>query len=185
MQNKTEDAQQEEHEVQDTTQDKQEEANPDMHKRVTRSGAAFLATVSPLHSIMKKMTHSQDYSMAVILTSSSSSLSALKRGIQNQDKKTLTEAEKAILSLNHTQLQPNNIFPQVPEKSQSGKNVKFTENTQVWFPDEGKYRYMILKDPNSEDSETIPMNFIQFFALDFSTRELFQRCERYQGESIE
>ena len=132
---------------------------------------------------MKQVTHSQDYSMAVILTSSSSSLT-LKRGIQNQDKKILTEAEKAILSLNHTKLQPNNIFPQETEKSQSGKNFKFTENTQVWFPDEGKHMYMILKDPNSEDSETIPMNFIQFFALDFSTRELFQRCERYQGENI-
>ena len=185
MQNKTEDAQQEEHEVQDTTQDKQEEANPDMHKRVTRSGAAFLASVSPLHSIMKEMTHSQDYSMAAILTSSSSSLSALKRGIQNQDKKTLTETEKEILSLNHTQIQPNTIFPQVPEKSHSGKSVQFTENIQIWFPDEREYKYMALTNHQLETSVNIPINFIQFFALDFSTRELFQKCEKYLGDSLE
>ena len=184
MKNKTENAQQEEHEVQNTNQEKQEEANPDMYKRVTRSGAALLATVSQLHPILKHVTHSQDYSMAVILTSSSSSLSALKKGIQSQDKKILTETEKAILPLDHTKLKPNNIFPQEAKPFHSGKNVNFTENTQVWFPDEKKYRYMILKDPNPEDFKTIPINFLQFFDLDFSTNELFQGCEKYQGENI-
>ena len=54
MKNKTKDAQQEEHEVQDTKPEKQEEAepHPDMFRRITRSGTAFLATVSPLHSIL-------------------------------------------------------------------------------------------------------------------------------------
>ena len=83
MKNKTENAQQEEHEVQNTNQEKQEEANPDMYKRVTRSGAALLATVSPLHPILKSVTYSTDYNMAVILTSSQPNLSALKKGIQN------------------------------------------------------------------------------------------------------
>ena len=185
MQNKTEDAQQEEHEVQETPQDKQEEANPDMPKRVTRSGAAFLASVSPINSIMKKRTHSQDYSMAAILSSSSSSLSALKRGIQNQDRKKLTETEKEILSLSHTQIKPNTIFPQVPDKSHSGKSVQFNENIQIWFPNEREYKYMALTNNQSETSVNIPINFIQFFALDFSTRELFQKCEKYLGDSLE
>ena len=124
-------------------------------------------------------------SWGVSCTSSSCSLSALKRGIQNQDKKTLTETEKEILSFNHTQIQPNTFFPQVPEKSHSGKSVQFTENIQIWFPDEGEYKYMALTNHQLETSVNIPINFIQFFALDFSTRELFQKCEKYLGDSLE
>ena len=153
-----------------------------MYKRVTRSGAALLATVSKLHPILKHVPHSRDYSMAVILTSSSSSLSALKKGIKSQDKKVLTETEKAILSIDHTKLKPTNIFSQEAKPFHSGNSVHFTEKTEVWFPDEKKYKYMILKDPNPNDSKTIPINFIQFLDLDFSTTELFQTCEKYHGE---
>ena len=184
MKNKTENAQQEEHEVQNTNQEKQEEANPDMNKRVTRSGAVFLATVSKIHSILKQVPYSQDYNMAVILTSSSYSLSALKKGIKSQDNKVLTEAERVILSINHTKLNPTNIFSQDPTPSHSGNSVQFSEKIKVWFPDEDRSDYMILKDPNPNDSKNIPTKLFQYFDLDFSTTELFQICEKYHGEIL-
>ena len=167
MKNKTENAQQEEHEVQNTNQEKQEEADPDMYKRVTRSGAVFLATVSPLHPILKSVTSSTDYNMAVILTSSQPNLSALKKGIQSQDRKHLTEKERSILSIDHTKLKPTNVFPQQVKPSHSGNSVNFAEKTEIWFPDEEKYIYMTLRDHSQDDCKTIPINFIQFLDLDF------------------
>ena len=122
--------------------------------------------------------------MTVILTSSSSSLSALKKGIKSQDNKVLTEAERVILSINHTKLNPTNIFSQEPKPSHSGKSFQFSENIKVWFPDEDRSDYMILKDPNPNDSKNIPTKLFQYFDLDFSTTELFQICEKYHGEIL-
>ena len=95
----------------------------------------------------------------------------------------MTETEKSILSIDHTKLKPTNIFPQQVKPFHSGNSVNFTEKTEIWFPDEEKYIYMTLKDPSQDDSKTIPINFIQFLDLDFSTAELFQTCEKYHGEA--
>ena len=140
--------------------------------------------LSNLQSILKQVLYSQDYNMAVILTSSSYSLSALKKGIKSQDNKVLTEAERVILSINHTKLNPTNIFSQDPTPSQSGNSVQFSEKIKVWFPNENRSDYMILKDPNPNDSKNIPTKLFQYFDLDFSTTELFQSCEKYHGEIL-
>ena len=97
----------------------------------------------------------------------------------------MTETERVILSINHTELNPTNIFSQEAKPSHSGNSVQFTEKTEVWFPDEKKYDYMILKDPNPSDSKNIPTKFFQFFDLDFSSTELFQTCEKYHGEILD
>ena len=119
--------------------------------------------------------------MAVILTSSQPSLSALKIGINSQDRKQLTETEKLILSTDHTKLKPTNIFPQQIKPFHSGSNVTFAEESELWFPDEAKYLYMTLRDHTQDDCKTILINFIQFLDLDFSIAELYQTCEEYHG----
>ena len=108
MKNKTKEAQQEEHEVQETNTDIQAEAtpDPDMFRRITRSGTAFLATVSPSHPILKSVTFNKEYDMAVILSSSEHSLAALKAGINSQDRKPLKDTEKGILSIDHNKITP-------------------------------------------------------------------------------
>ena len=133
MKNKTKEAQQEEHEVQDTRTEKQAEAepDPDMFRRVTRSGTAFLATVCPSHPILKSVTYSKDYDMAVILTSSQPSLAALKIGINSQDRKQLTETEKTILSTDHNKRTPTKSFHQQTKSFHSGRNVTFAEELEV------------------------------------------------------
>ena len=112
MKNKANEAQQEEHDVQETNTDIEAEAtpDPDMFRRVTRSGTAFLASVSTSHPILKNVAFNKDYDMAVILSSSQHSLAALKAGIHSQDRKPLTDTEKGILSIDHNKLTPTLSF---------------------------------------------------------------------------
>ena len=112
MKNKAKEANQEEHDVQETNTNKEAEAtpDPDMFRRVTRSGAALLASVSPSNSILKSVAFNPDYDMTVILSSTQHSLAALKAGINSQDRKQLTQTEKSILSIDHKELTPNLSF---------------------------------------------------------------------------
>ena len=101
MKNKETEVDQQEHDVQETNTNKEAEAtpDPDMFRRVTRSGTALLASVSTSNSILKSVAFNKDYDMTVILSSSQHSLAALKAGINSQDRKPLTQTEKSILTI--------------------------------------------------------------------------------------
>ena len=70
-----------------------------MMRNVTGSGAALLASVIPSNSILKIVAYNPNYDMTIISYSTPHSLGALKVGISDQDRKTLTPIEKSILSM--------------------------------------------------------------------------------------
>ena len=108
-----------EYDVQETNTNKKVEAtpDPDMIRRVTRSGAALLASISPSSSVPKSVAFNPEYDMTVIFSSTQHSLEALKVGINSQDRKLLTPTEKSILSNNHRELTPNLSFSQNPDQT--------------------------------------------------------------------
>ena len=152
-----------------------------MLRRVKRSGAALLASMSPSNSILKSVTFKPEYDMTVILSSTQHSLAALKVGINSQDRKLLTSTEKSILSINHTELTPNLSFQPETKPNRSGKSITFNEKIEIWFPDETKYLYIDLKDQTPHKNKTIPINLVQFMNLDLSINELYTGCAEVYG----
>ena len=65
MKNKETEVDQQEHDVQETNTNNEVEATPDpyMFRRVTRSGAALLASVSPSNKILNSVAFNPDYDM--------------------------------------------------------------------------------------------------------------------------
>ena len=106
--------------------------------------------------------------MTVILSST-----ALKSGINSQARRTLTQTEKSILSINHKELTPNLSFKPETKPFKSGKNITFYEKIELLFPDEAKYLYIDLKHQTPHRNKTIPINFVQFMHSDFSINELY------------
>ena len=69
MKNKGIEVDQPEYDAQETNTNKRVEAtpDPDMIRRVTRSGAALLASIIPSSSILKSVAYNPNYDMTIIL----------------------------------------------------------------------------------------------------------------------
>ena len=105
-------------------------------RRVTRSGAALLASVNPLKSILKLIDYNPDYNMTIIYTYSRNSLAALKVGINSQDRKPFTQTEKDILSIESKDLVTPLPFQSETILTKSGKKLMFNEKIKTWSQDE-------------------------------------------------
>ena len=166
----------------DTNKGVEAPPDPDMMRRVTRSGAALLASVVPSNSILKLVAYNPDYDMAIISSYTPNSLGALKVGINSQDRKTLTSIEKNILSIEYEDLIPPLSFQSETIPNKSGKKVVFDEKIEIWSPDENKFLYSDLNDQIIYKSQTIPVNYIQFMDLDFLVHELYTACSDIYNE---
>ena len=126
MKNKGIEVDQPEYDAQETNTNKKVEAtpDPDMIRRVTRSGAALLASISPSSSILKSLAFNPEYDMTIITSSTQHSLAALKVGINSQDRKPLTPVEKNILSINYRELTLNLSFQSETRPNTSGKKIR-------------------------------------------------------------
>ena len=183
MKNKWIEVDQPEYDAQETNTNKRVEAppDPDMIRRVTRSGAALLAYIIPSSSILKSVAYNPNYDMTIITSSTQHSLGALKVGINSQDRKPLTPIEKSILSINYRELTPHLSFQSETTPNTSGKKISFNEKIEIWFPDETKFLYVDLKDQTPHKNQTIPVNLVQFMDLDFSINELYTGCSEIYG----
>ena len=153
-----------------------------MLRRVTRSGAALLASITPSNSIFKIVAYNPNYDMTIITSSTPHSLGALKVGISSQDRKTLTPIERSILSIEYRDLTPHLSFQSETIPNTSGKKVSFNEKIEIWFPDETKFLYFDLNDQIRYKNQTIPVNLVQFMDLDFSIHELYTGCSDTYNE---
>ena len=127
-----------------------------MMRRVTRSGAALLASVNPLKSILKPIEYNPEYNMTIIYTYSRNSLAALKVGINSQDRKPFTQTEKDILYIESKDLVTSVPFQSETIPNKSGKKLIFDEKVKTWSQDENQLIYSDLNDQNIPKNLTIP-----------------------------